>query len=232
VTRKKGTEESIKFGLIGAGKHKDIDYEKVNYSKAPFTKDPFQMISYTECHDNHTLWDRFLNSIPNSTEAEKVNLQMLSLGIVFTSQGIPFIHAGQEFCRTKKGVENSYKSSDEINGINWDRKFDYQKVNEFTKKLIKLRKEHPGFRLGSQSLVQKHVSFPLTEDGIILMKIENAPNDEWKEIFVAYNSRKEDFNLEKYITNDVLLKLRSKSSLELDPKSKNLSAQSFMVFAK
>jgi hypothetical protein len=95
-----------------------------------------------------------------------------------------------------------------------------------------LRKEHPAFSLGSQSLVQKHVSFPITEDGLILMKIENAPNDQWKEIYVAFNSRKEDFSLEKYIKNDVLLKLSSKSSPELDIKSKNLSAQSFMIFAK
>ncbi len=232
VTGKKGTEESIKFGLIGAGKHASVDYEKVNYSKAPFTKEPYQMISYTECHDNHTLWDRFVNSIPTASEDEKVNLQMLSLGIVLTSQGIPFIHAGQEFCRTKKGEENSYKSSNEINGINWERKSDYQKVNEFTKKLIKLRKEHPGFRLGSQSLVQKHVSFPINEDGIILMKIENAPNDPWKEIYIAYNSRKEDFNLEKYLSKAATLKLSSKNTSELESMSKNIRSQSFMIFAK
>lgn len=230
LSGKKNMEESIKFGLIGAGNHPDVDYTKVNYSKAPFTKKPFQMISYSECHDNHTLWDRWLNSIPGATNEEKVNLHMLSLGIILTGQGIPFIHAGQEFCRTKNGVENSYKSSDEINAINWDRKSEYKQVNDFTKNLIKIRKEHVAFRLGSEELVKKHVSFPATEDGLIIMRIQNAPNDLWKDIYIVYNSKKNSVDVSQYVSQKYKLFLSSiKNSASLNY-IKSIPPQSFSLF--
>lgn len=86
---------------------------------SPFVPDVTQTINYVECHDNHTLWDRL--SITNSDEPESVRKKMhqLATGITLVSQGVPFIHAGQEWFRTKKGVENSYSSSDEINQLDW-----------------------------------------------------------------------------------------------------------------
>jgi pullulanase len=231
ISGKKNMEESIKFGLIGAGKHPDVDYSKVNYSKAPFTTKPYQMINYSECHDNHTLWDRWINSLPNSTEEEKINLQMLSLGIVLTGQGIPFIHAGQEFCRTKYGVENSYNSPDSINAINWDRKSEYKQVNDFTKSLIRIRRNHPAFRLGSEELVKKHVSFPVHEDGLIVMRIQKAPDDSWKDIYVVYNSRKSNVELNQIIPQNNELILSNKKKLTTKNMKMSVPAQSFSLFA-
>jgi pullulanase len=206
---KKDMEETIKCGLIGAGIHDQVDYSLVNYSKAPYTSKPSQMIAYTECHDNHTLWDRWKNSLPKAPNAEKIQLQKLALGIVLTSQGIPFVHAGQEFCRTKNGDENSYKSGDKINGIRWDRKHEYTDVFEWTKKLTALRKDHPGFRIGDAADVQKHVRFPYAADGIIVMNIHDAPDEQWKDIWVVYNSTKKSFDPRQYLAADARIAMSS-----------------------
>jgi pullulanase len=185
--------ESIKMGLIGAGKHPNINYDNVNYSKAPYTSKPQQMISYSECHDNHTLWDRLLNSVGYETEARRKQMQLLSLSIILTGQGIPFIHAGQEFCRTKQGEENSYKSPDDINGIRWNRKTNFNDVYEKVKQLIAIRKQHVAFRLGDADLVAKHVYIEDIDERVVIMKITNAPNDNWKNIYVIYNGNNSTF---------------------------------------
>jgi pullulanase len=178
---------SIQFGLIGAIQHPNIDFSKVNYSKEAYTKQPHQMIAYNECHDNHTLWDRLINSHPTENDNIRKERYKLAMAIVLTSQGVPFIHAGQEFCRTKQGEENSYKSSDTINALDWERMEAFNDVQQKIKDLIRIRKLHFAFRLGNTKLVQQHVSFAPEKDGIIHMVIKNAPKDTWKEIHIFYN---------------------------------------------
>jgi pullulanase len=156
-------------------------------------------------------------------------MQMLSIGIVLTGQGIPFIHAGQEFCRTKKGDENSYKSSDAINGIDWNRKSTYKMVNDFTKKLIELRKSHPAFRLGDQALVQKHVSFPFTAENMIIMRIEAAPKESWKDIFVVYNGSKKSLSVRGFMSDNAKLVLTTVNRTDGD--KWQIPGQSFTIYA-
>ncbi len=187
VTNKFSATESVKFGLIGAISHPQIMYEYVNYSKSFFTKQPYQMISYNECHDNHTLWDRFKNSNPNDSDELLKQRYTLAMSLVLLGQGVPFIHAGQEMCRTKKGEENSYKSTDDINGIDWNRISEFENVHKIVKQLIAIRKLHPAFRLGNADLVRKHVSFKSIGLGVFEMKISGVANDDWKEIAVFIN---------------------------------------------
>jgi pullulanase len=229
ATGKKGMEETIKCGLIGAGKHDQVDYSLVNYSKSPYTIKPSQMIAYTECHDNHTLWDRWQNSVPKSSDQEKRQLQKLALSIVLMSQGIPFIHAGQEYCRTKNGDENSYKSGDKINGLNWDRINEYQDVYNWTKDLIALRKTHPAFRIGDANLVEKHVRFPYSHDGVIAQHIQNAPDESWSDIWIIHNASKKAFDVTDIIkTKDINLHLSSSSKT----KNKLVDKQCVAVYYK
>ena len=136
---KKGMEESIKFGVVASCKHPQMDYSKVNYSKKPYAAQPFQTISYCECHDNHVLWDKLAISAKGATEDERINMQELALSIVLTSQGITFLHAGTEFLRSKKGVENSFESPDSINAINWDLKTKNKYVFDYIKAMIKMQ---------------------------------------------------------------------------------------------
>lgn len=193
VSGKSGMEESIKFGIAASVKHPQIDYTKVNYSKAPWAAEPYQTITYVECHDNHTLWDKLAISCPDATEEERIKMQKLAMTMVLTAQGVPFIHAGAEMLRTKNGVENSFKSPDAINSIDWGRKTTHAAFNRYITELIQLRKSHPAFRLGSAELIRRHLNFLNTDKpGVIAYQLgRNAGGDSWGRIVVILNPTKE-----------------------------------------
>lgn len=188
-----GGEESIKFGIAGAVKHPQVDNSKVNYSQEAWAEEPTQMISYVSCHDDMCLVDRLKASIPNSKPDELARLDKLAQTAVFTSQGVPFIYAGEEVMRDKKGVHNSYQSPDEINAIDWNRRTLHEDVYQYYKGLIQLRKAHPAFRLGQADLVRKHLEFlPVEGTNVVAYRLkEHAGGDAWKDIIVVLNARKE-----------------------------------------
>ena len=188
------TEESIKFGVVGAIGHPQIDYQKVNYSKASWTNEPWQAISYVSCHDNHTLYDKLKISVKDADENTLIQMDKLANAIVLTSQGTVFIHAGSEMLRTKYGEHNSYNLPDSINQIDWNWKVQHQDVVSYYKNLIKLRKEHPAFRMASAEEVRKNLEFKIVEDGLVSYQISNNANsDTWKNILVIYNAKDEPY---------------------------------------
>jgi pullulanase len=186
---KAGMEESIKFGIVASTKHPQIDYSKVNYSKAPYAKEPYQTVTYVECHDNHVLWDRLLNSNADNSEAERTEMHKLALSIVLTSQGISFLHAGTEFLRTKKGVENSYKSPDDINEMDWSLKTKNKAVFNYVQGLVRMRKAHPAFRMSTTASIAANLRFINNQPaGVISYTLNGAAvNDSWKNIQVWFN---------------------------------------------
>ena len=187
-------EMSIKYGLVGCISHPQIDNNQVNYSRKPWALQPTQMISYVSCHDDLCLADRVRSTLPKYTSLkEAIALQKLAETFVLTSQGIPFLYAGDEVMRNKKGVRNSYNSPDDINAIDWVNKTIYREVFDYVKNLIALRKAHPAFRLGKANLVRKHFAFlPVNGNGLIAFILKDNPNgDTWTNIIVAFNSRKE-----------------------------------------
>jgi pullulanase len=191
-------EESVKFGIVAATQHDQVDYEKVNYSNAPWANGPFQCINYASCHDNHTLYDRLILSCPDEPEDEIIKMHKLANTIILTSQGVPFLHAGVEFMRTKQGVENSFESPDSINQIDWSRKSRYQDVFKYYKNMIALRKNHPAFRMNSTADIQKHLKFlPVEGSNLISYQISgNANGDSWTDIVVIFNGNKESREVE------------------------------------
>lgn len=192
-----GGEESIKFGIAGAVKHPQINNDSVNYSKAPWAGQPTQMISYVSCHDDMCLVDRLKASVPGITPEELVRLDKLAQTAVFTSQGVPFIYAGEEVLRDKKGVHNSYQSPDSINAIDWDRKTLNADAFAYYKGLIQLRRNHPAFRLGDAELVRKHLEFlPVEGTNLVAYRLkDHAGGDTWKDIIVVLNARREAASL-------------------------------------
>jgi pullulanase len=180
--------ESIKFGIVAATQHPQVNYKKVNYSKAPYANSPGSVISYAECHDNNTLWDKLAISTPGATTAERINMHKLALSIVLTSQGISFLHAGTEFLRSKKGVENSYNKPDSINAIDWNLKTINNDVFTYVQQLISMRKAHPAFRMQTAEKIQRNLSFLPSAPGIIGYRINGSGlNDKWKDIQVWFN---------------------------------------------
>ena len=182
--------ESVKFGIVGATRHPQIAYDSVNYSKAPWAPGPDQCVNYVSCHDNHTLWDRLVISNAGDPVPTRRRMHRLALATVLTSQGIPFLHAGTEFYRTKGGEENSYRSSDAVNAIRWSEKRRHAGAVTYVRELIALRRAHPSFRLGSTEAIGQHLSFLATDatDGqLIAYRIQDAPGDSWTDVVVILN---------------------------------------------
>jgi len=119
---------------------------------------------------------------------ETVRRTLLANSIVMTSQGIPFIQAGDEFLRTKFGDHNSYKSPDVINSIRWDNKEEFKPVFDYYKGLIAMRKSHPAFRMSTKAAVESNLVVHKQADNIIVYELKNFANgDTWKNIVVIYN---------------------------------------------
>lgn len=190
VSGAKNTETSVKFGVVGAIQHPQIDYDAINYSKAPWTNEPWQSISYVSCHDNHTIYDKLKVSRKEADEATIIAMDKLANAVVMTSQGVPFIHAGAELLRTKNGEHNSYNLPDSINQMDWNWKVRHDNVFEYYKNLITLRKAHPAFRMPSAEEVRKNLTFKTIEDGMLSYEISNHANgDSWKDILIVYNAK-------------------------------------------
>ena len=109
---------------------------------------PSQIVSYVSAHDNFTLWDKLLcvrYEKPEFTARDTVALAQnrLAAGIYLTSFGLPFMQAGEEFARTKKGVGNSYRSSPALNRLDWNRAEQYHALVDYYRGLLALRAAFP-----------------------------------------------------------------------------------------
>ncbi|MBC7946578.1 MAG: type I pullulanase [Chitinophagaceae bacterium] len=197
VSNKPGMEESIKFGIVASCRHPQVDYGKVNYSKAPYAEQPHHTVSYAECHDNHVLWDKLKISAAEATDAQRRDMHKLALSIVLTSQGISFLHAGTEFLRSKKGVENSYNSSDSINAIDWELKTKNKDVYDYVRALIQMRKEQPLFRLTSSTAIANNIRFMENlPPGVVAYGLRgDVPKGKWGRIMVLFNGSSETMEL-------------------------------------
>ncbi|MBD5369393.1 MAG: type I pullulanase [Bacteroides sp.] len=194
ATGKPGLEETVKIGIVAATAHPQVDYSKGNNSKFAYASAPTQIINYVSCHDDLMLTDKLRKSMPDATDAERQRAARLAQTIVFTSQGTPFMFAGEELFRDKKGVHNSYKSPDSINAIDWELKHTNADQDKYYTELIKLRKAHPAFRMTTAEQVTRHLKFDdVNEPNLISYSlIDNANGDEWKEIKLIFNGADEE----------------------------------------
>lgn len=184
-------EEAVKFGVIAATGHPQIVYDYVESSKHSWAAEPSQCINYVSCHDNYTLWDKLKMSVPKATDAELRKMVKLAGALILTSQGIPFLHAGVDFCRTKNGDGNSYKSPDAVNQIDWERKEKYTDVFEYYKKLIQLRKNHPEFRMRATADISRNLNFCTQYQlGVVSYCIHGKEvGDSWEKIILVFNGK-------------------------------------------
>lgn len=198
LTGRDGHEESMKFGVVGAIRHPQLDYKQVNYSKAPWAAEPAQMISYVSCHDDLCLADRIKVTAKKTGLGERIRLQKLALTAVLTSQGVPFIFCGDELLRDKKGVRNSYDSPDSVNAIPWGQKTKYQDLFLYVKGLVEMRRHHPAFRMGKTEWVAKHLKFlPVKAKHVVAYHLYGEEvGDTWKDIVVVLNGNQKAVRVE------------------------------------
>jgi pullulanase len=167
-----------------------------------FADGPMETINYIECHDNHTLEDRL--ELVRKRKASRVGRaefdRMSRLGVLtlMTSQGIPFIHSGQEFGRQKAGEDNTYNLGDQINNIRWADKDERYRRFRFYRDAIAMRSAHPMFRLTRAEDIKRAVRF-LDDDlgltlpeGTIGFQVDDVHGtDEWSAAVVVLNGSPE-----------------------------------------
>lgn len=193
-------EEKIKFGIVGA-----ISHNQVNYS-IPWANSPAQSINYASAHDNLSLWDKIYLSNSDKNFETRKRMNNLCSSIIMTSQGVVFFQAGEEFLRSKplgenQFDENSYKSNDDINSLKWNEKTKNLDVYNYYKGLIEFRKDNPGLRMKDAQLVEKNLRFienlPKNVIAYTINSDKNIGQD--KKILIIHNGqdKKISFNLPK-----------------------------------
>ena len=165
-----GHEDAVKTGIVGEWS-------------------PAQKINYVACHDDLCLADKLAASMPKSTLACRQRAARLAMAVLLTSQGVPFIFAGEEIWRTKRGLRNTYNSPDCVNAIDWANKMRYPGHFRFCRELVRLRREHPAFRMASAGQIARHLVFDAPGQPCVVSYrlIDHANGDSWKEIRLVFN---------------------------------------------
>ncbi|RDI45585.1 type I pullulanase [Falsibacillus pallidus] len=183
VNGKAGVEDILKQGIEGGIHYPD--------SMATY-RDPEQVINYAEAHDNLTLWDKLQLTNPESDTETLKQMHKLASSILLTSEGIPFIQAGQEFMRTKNGDHNSYQSPDSVNQLDWNRAAEFHSEVDYFKGLIDLRKHYQSFRMTTAAAIEKNLNFMDAPDRVVAYSLNaKALHDKAKEIVVIHNANEE-----------------------------------------
>ncbi len=155
-----------------------------------------QSIQYFECHDNYTFVDLLKLKRPNIRIDEIVDYVRLAFGILLFSQGVPFIHAGSTYLRTKKAIDNSYNLSDDVNGINWHYPYN---VVESVKDLIKIRKQYSHFKYETMNDINKYIVFDKYQHHVSIRMF----NEKKEELQLIISNNYEEFT--KYLAPGTIL---------------------------
>ena len=197
VNGAKNFEETVKFGLVGCIDFPGIDMTKVNYSDKGWALSPTQAVNYVEAHDNLTIWDKLATSNPEDSELTRIKMDKLAAGIVFTAQGLSFIQLGQDFLRTKYNEElggfdeNSFRSPDKVNNIDWNRKSEYIDVFNYYKGLIAFRKAHKSLRFSEANQVCDNLTFlPCKSKNMVAFTVKASKDGDPSDLLVIYNANR------------------------------------------
>ena len=160
---------------------------------------PSQTVAYADAHDNLILWDKLCksNGVTNYTGTNG-NIQNQLIGtmtLLMTSKGIPFMTAGSDMGRTKKGDSNSYKSSDDINEIDWSRAKSMPALPQWYKTMLSVRSnltvmKNNSFTTGST------LTWPSEYGHVVGYTYNNSTSGEWNKVCVLYNNDNIEYTIQ------------------------------------
>lgn len=190
----RGTNQMETKGYFSGDTYKTNDAMKAICNLDMFAKIT-QSINYVECHDNATCYDKL--QISNYDESEKIRKRRsrLMMAAVILSQGVPFLHSGQEFFRTKGGLSNTYNAGDQVNALDWNRKDMEIDTTQFVQFLIHLRKNNPCFRYGSYDMIRKNVKTENVNHRMIKYSLHQNEG-EYKDFIIYFNASLETLQVE------------------------------------
>jgi pullulanase len=127
-----GTREGYEYHLKGSPWH--------------FAKWPAQTVNYTESHDDKTWIDMITENAdgngfsPTGNDRRRTHLMA---AVLFMSIGIPMISAGQDFLRSKQGVNNTYQRGD-LNALDYRRIYRFPATHAYFADWIAFRRSELG----------------------------------------------------------------------------------------
>lgn len=185
----KGSPEGHGRGFIQDGSDREAVRQGITGTWHDWPDTPARSINYMTCHDNLVLIDKLKLSMPQATKAELKAAMKLGYLILFTSQGVPFIHGGEEFMRSKGGHHNSYEAPDSVNQVDWRLKQTHYDLFTYTRDLIALRKAHPLFRLRTKKEITARLSFEPNDQACIAFTVcgDGLAGESWKRACVVIN---------------------------------------------
>ncbi|HEM3178082.1 TPA: type I pullulanase [Streptococcus suis] len=154
---------------------------------------PQQSLNYIECHDNATAFDYFHIENPNWTPQQQKRAASFGLQLILISQGMAFIHSGQEFFRTKDEIDNTYNVSNTINRLDWTRAVHYKEHIEFIQELIAFRKNNPILSQDNYESIQQTCDFYWLTEFVLRYQVIS----EEKTIQFIINFADSDFTFER-----------------------------------
>ncbi len=185
----KGSPDGDGPGFIQRGWNSEAVKKGIGANGWP--EGPWQTINYMTCHDNLVLFDKLKLSLPGATDESILAAMKLGYLTLYTSQGVPFLHGGEEFARNKGGHHNSYNAPDSVNEVDWSLKEKNHALFCYVRDLIALRKAHPIFRLRSRDEINHRLQFVETGNWRTLQFLLDAGHLEgepWTRICVVLNS--------------------------------------------
>ncbi len=148
-------------------------------------KAPSQIVSYVSAHDNLTLWDKLAVTVPD--EQERIRRNKLAAAIYMTCQGRLFLLSGEEFARTKDGLDNTYNESIALNRLDWERAYAFEDLRTYYQGLIALRKLCPGL-CDKSSKAKDRFLHTWSKPGIVGYYLNNQGQaSSWDTLCVIYN---------------------------------------------
>ena len=157
---------------------------------------PSQTVNYLSCHDDWTLWDKLAAVGPGRSGADLLRQNRLAAAINFSCQGSLFLLAGEEFARTKNGVKNTYRSSPELNRLDWERAWEHEPLADYYRGLIALRKRLPGLcdkSPGAGARLLANDQFTERCAGVLL---DNAGDSPWRLLCLIFNGGEDTVDAE------------------------------------
>lgn len=231
-------EEEEKGFISGNEESKELMLDSIK-GLPTWSTSPCDVINYTSCHDNYTLFDKIRLCNENISFEDAVKQNLLAISIVMFSQGTPLIHAGEEILRTKTDADGSYvsdsvRSSDSVNGIDWAKlkQKEYMDVYQYYKGIIEIRKKYDLLRYNTKEEAKKNIMFAENNNEQV---IEYTITDKGREMLVVFNASQKPYSLEKDLSGYTILvegnqaKVSGIRKAESQEKAEPLST---MVFVK
>ncbi len=192
----KGSTSGTDGGFVQTGSNRSnlkIGIAGQSNSMTGWASVPTQCVTYASCHDNLSLYDKLVISVYGKDSEYRqryedlVAMNKLSAAITITSQGIPFILAGEEFARSKDGDENSYASARTENMIDWSNLDEYSDIVEYYRGLYQIRKSFAAFSDSTAMTANNLTYLEELDKGVVAYTINNTETDKWKTLCIIFN---------------------------------------------